>query len=205
MTLAFKFYLAGWMLACLLATGLALRHRRAVALFDARYWRFLLKPWKLITFLVAAVGQVLMAPYTCDPTWDHWDAAFMSLLTFATAPWSVGVLFRVARRRAPLLLGYIAVCAWMFSASWSYDLYMVHRNGYYPPTWLSNIYLSSLLYASAGLMWNLDWIQWRGVHLAFTEPGWPAPNPDPVFRKIAWLALPFMLLAAMMLLPFLWL
>ena len=205
MSLFFKFYLVAWILVCLAATVVFLRHWRSMSICRVSYWRFLLKPWKLITFGVAALGQMVMAPYTCDPTWDWVDAGFMSVMTFATAPWAVGVFYGVIRGRAPLFVGFVAGAMWMFSASWSYDLYILLRNGSYPATWSSNIVLSSMLYCSAGLLWNLDWLRHRGVHLAFTEPGWPEPNPAPVFRRIAWLTIPFMLLAAAMLLPFLWL
>jgi hypothetical protein len=76
----------------------------------------------------------------------------MSALTFATAPWSVGVLYLAARGQAPRWKAFVAVCCWLFSASWSYDLYLVLRDGYYPLAWWSNLVLSSCLYASAGLL-----------------------------------------------------
>ena len=45
--------------------------------------------------------------------------------------------------------------------------------GYYPPTWVPNIVLSSILYFCAGMMWNLQRIEGRGVVFGFMEPGWP--------------------------------
>ena len=91
----------------------------------------------------------------------------------------------------------------MFSASWSYDGYLVLRDGTYPFTWLPNIFASSVLYLSAGLFWNLQWREGRGVHFGFTEPDWPAPLATPAFNRILWYALPFMILVAAMILPFL--
>ncbi len=38
-----------------------------------------------MTFVLAAAGITTIAPYTSDPTWDYVDAAFMSVLAFATA------------------------------------------------------------------------------------------------------------------------
>jgi len=50
-------------------------------------------------FLIALSAIVILAPYTGDPTWDYFDAAFMSILTYITAPWSVGTLFRFLKKQ----------------------------------------------------------------------------------------------------------
>lgn len=144
-----------------------------------------------------------MAPYTGDPTWDYVDAAFMSILTFLTAPWAVGTLYLALRRQAKPVHVYIAVCVWMFSASWAYDVYILLKHGYYPPTWVPNIVLSSILYFVAGLMWNLQKKEGRGVVFGFMEPGWPNPEYDLGFRQIFWFALPIMILVTAMIVPFL--
>ena len=120
-----------------------------------------------------------------------------------SAPWAVGILYRAMRRQAEWGVAYIAACLWLFSASWSYDLYIVMRDGIYPPTWESNLYLSSVLYLLAGLFWNLDWTPERRLHLAFMQDGWPVANPNPVFTKLLWLALPLMLFVAILILAFL--
>ena len=127
----------------------------------------------------------------------------MSILTFATAPWAVGTLYLAIHRKATLVQIYVAICIWMFSASWSYDLYLVLRDGLYPITWLPNIFASSVLYVSAGLLWNLEWKEGRGVIFGFMEPDWPNPAHDLGFRKVFWFALPFMILVTLMIAPFL--
>jgi hypothetical protein len=91
----------------------------------------------------------------------------------------------------------------MFSVSWSYDLYILLRDGYYPPTWPPNIVLSSILYLAAGLLWNLQWHEGRGVVFGFMADRWPDPARDCEFRRVVWLALPFMVLATLMIAPFL--
>ena len=121
----------------------------------------------------------------------------MSVLTFVTAPWAVGTLYR----RKHL---YVALCAWLFSASWCYDLYLVLRDGRYPDTWLANMAASSILYLLAGLLWNFEWRAGRGVTFGFLEESWPDPAHAGNFGKIVWLALPVMALAAGLILPFLW-
>ena len=197
-------YLGVWIGACLVAGHLLWKLRQTLSLFSRDYRRYLAVPWKLITFAAAVSGIVMIAPYTGDPTWDHTDAAFMAVLTFTTAPWSVATLqywLRGSRQHAP---AYIAAILWMFSASWSYDGYLLLRDGSYPTTWLPNIPASSVLYCSAGLMWNLEWQPGRGVIFGFMRADWPtAPGSGGHWLVLAH-SLPFMALAAGAVLYFVW-
>ncbi len=168
------------------------------------YWRFLFVPWKVVTFLIATAGLITIEPYTGDQTWDYVDALFMAFVTFFTAPWAIGAIYRVIKGELSLKHVTVAFCVWMFSASWSYDLYLLIRDGYYPPTWLSNILSSSVLYLSAGLFWNLDWKKKRGSVFAFMEKDWPVPSPDFALSRIIWPAMPFMILVTCMIPYFLW-
>lgn len=202
MTLFFDVYLSLWILACLFSIFLFLKEKASYVLGKAEYFRFLFKPWKLATFVLATTGLTVIAPYTGDPTWDYFDALFMAVLTFLTAPWAVGTLYQVIRRRLPMRQAFVACCAWMFSASWSYDLYLVLRDGHYPLTWYANIFASSVLYLSAGLLWSLEWRKDRGVIFGFMEEDWPGPSTDRDFMKILWFALPFMVLVALIVLSF---
>jgi hypothetical protein len=127
----------------------------------------------------------------------------MSLCTFLTAPWALGTLFRLASGKAARADGYVAAVAWLFSASWSYDLWLLLRDGRYPDSWLSNLGASSVLYVAAGLMWSLDWREGRGVNFAFRREGWPDGNGGH-FGRVAWIAAPFMVLAAAAIGWFLW-
>ena len=179
------------------------RERKKLVLFQPEYRRFLRSSWKLVTFSIAALAMTIIAPYTGDPTWDYVDASFMSILTFLTAPWAVGTLFLALRRQVPATQIYIAVCVWMFSVSWAYDVYILLKLGYYPPTWLPNIVLSSILYFAAGLLWNLQRKDGHGVVFGFMEPGWPDARYELGFRRIVWFALPIMILVTMMIAPFL--
>jgi len=203
MTPFFTAYVTGWSIACVAAGFLLFRERRTLVLFKSEYWRSLLTGWKLVTFAIAAVAMTTIAPYTGDPTWDYIDASFMSIFTFLTAPWALGTLYLAFRRQAALTHVYVMVCVWMFSVSWSYDLYILLRDGYYPATWLPNIVLSSVLYVAAGLLWNLAWKPGRGVVFGFMEPGWPDTGCEPGFHRIVWFALPFMILVTLIIAPFL--
>ena len=202
LTLFFKIYIACYVSASALACAVLYRKRQSLVLFSRRYREFLSTPWKLVTFLIAAGGMIVIAPYTGDPTWDYVDAGFMSLLTYLTAPYAVGTLYRFLRRKAGIAEAYLSACLWMISTSWSYDLYILLKNGYYPPTWWSNIILSSILYFAAGMMWNLQFRPDRGAVFGFRQENWPNPEYDMGFAKIGWFALPLMVLVSAMILPF---
>lgn len=192
----FHWYIGAWSAACLVAAAMVLSKPGAYSFASPAYLRFIGVPWKLATFAIAGIGMTVVAPYTVDPTWDYYDAAFMSVLTFLTAPWATGTLYLALRGRGGIGQAYVAACLWMFSASWSYDLYILLRDGEYPNTWLPNIPASSVLYVSAGLLWNLDWRKERGATFSFQEPGWPGVAPAAEFGRVVWIALPFMAIAA---------
>lgn len=189
-------YIIVWGVACILALILFLKEKNYYTILCKNYRRFLFVPWKVYTFLIAGAGMVVIAPFTGDPTWDYVDAGFMSLFTFFSAPWAVGTLYKVFTGKLPMRHGFIAFCAWMFSASWSYDFYLLIRDGHYPITWMPNIFASSMLYISAGLLWSLDWQKDKGIILSFRDENWPAPSTGKVFAKIFWIALPFIVIAS---------
>lgn len=199
-----KLYLLGAALACLVAVWLVAGEKRRYALLRREYWRFLAAPWKLASFGVALLFFVVAAPYTGDPTWDRVDAAFMSVLAFATAPWSIGVVYRALRRQLPARQLYVALCLWLFSASFSYDAYIWATMGFHPPSWFGNLVASSVLYVSAGLMWNLVFVPGRGVVFGFMLHDWPRPVPSGATSRVLAFALVFVLLVGAMMLPFFW-
>jgi len=199
----FHWYVGAWGAASAVALLMVLANPKAYSFTEPAYFRFIGVSWKLVTFAIAGIGITVVAPHTGDPTWDYYDAAFMAALTFLTAPWSVGTLYLVFRGKAGLRQAYVAACLWMFAASWSYDFYILMRDGEYPNTWLPNIPASSVLYCSAGLLWNLDWQAGRGVTFSFQADNWPRVQPTAGFGRIFWIALPFMTIAAAAILYFL--
>lgn len=203
MSINYSVYIIGWGSACLLAILLMIRRRNSLELFQPAYWVGLSQGWKLITFLIAAVVLIIIAPYTVDPTWDYVDAGFMSILTYTTAPWVIATLYHALRKNRPLVHAYIAICIWMFSVSWSYDVYILFRDGRYPPTWLPNIFLSSIMYMAGGLFWSLEYIEGRGVIFGFMDKRWPLLSKPGKFTHIIWYTLPFIILVSAMVLPFL--
>ncbi len=183
-------YTAFWIVACVAAAGLVASGTVQTELTSGRYWAFQARPWKLSFFALAWAALVFLAPFTGDPTWDAVDGTFMAVLTWATAPWAVGTLYKALfAKERPAAAAFVAACAWLFSASWSYDAYLWWRDGHYPGTWLTNLFASSGLYLGAGLLWNLTWRPEQGVIFAFKEPAWPNPDLEPDFGRVARFAL----------------
>jgi hypothetical protein len=187
----FLYYIAAWGSACLVALGMFLRNPGTFAIGRRVYWHFLGEPWKLATFAAGAALITFSAPYTGDHTWDYIDGLFMSVFCFTTSPWVAGTLYFAARRRTTWTEACVAVCAWLFSASWSYDIYLVWRDGEYPDTWFANLFASSVIYLAAGLFWNLEWQRGRGVIFSFMREGWPSRPAESHFFRVLGYAMIF--------------
>lgn len=153
------------------------RDRSGCAFLRHAYWQWLLRPWKLATFGVATAALIVLGSYSHDPRWDSVTASIIAVLTFLTAPYAVGTLYR-------RLLGIggtwdhaaLSVCLWFLSTSWFSDLYLLWRDGHYPVTWYGDLLASSVLYCCAGLFWSLDWRTGKRTTFAFTSPHWPSPE-----------------------------
>lgn len=199
-----RLYLISWLCVSGLALVLFLRQPSACAIGRRAYWHFLFEPWKAVSFVVATLLIVLVAPYTGDPTWDYVDGLFMSLFCYATAPWSVALPYRALQKQVRAREALIAAVVWLFSVSWSYDGYLLWRDGHYPVTWRPNLFASSVIYIGAGLFWNLEWQPGRGVIFSFMRPDWPSrPQVFAPWRLLA-LAMVLALPALMAVLMFFW-
>lgn len=174
-----------WVSATLVSLLLLYKNRSTWSLTSQAYWRFLSEPWKFVTFLCALLAITLAAPYSGDYTWDTTDSIVISILTYALAPWSVAVLFRNLREKIFGQEMFAAFC-FFFIPCWAYDLYVLLRDGFYPPTWSSNLVLSGGITFCAGLFWNLYWNEKTGLTFAFLLKEWPPGEKTP-FCKVFWL------------------
>lgn len=179
----------------LLILFLVLWRNKSQLLKDYRnYFKFLLEIKRFLSFLLATLILILCGLFANDPTWDIPISTIMAVLTYFTAPWTIGVIYKSIKREKKLYELYSAICFWLFSASWSYDLWDYLKTGSYPTSWTSNLALSSVLYFSAGFFWSLSWNHQRGVCFIFTDPSWPDRKSEFHLKKIALWALPFILL-----------
>ncbi len=167
---------------CVAAVLIALRPQD-FELFTHRYWRFLSRPWKLVTFAIATVVITAAAPYSGDPTWDRVDSVLISVAVFITAPWAVGAVYRAATVHKSGLRFFVAATVF-FLPCWTYDAYILFRDGVYPPTWLSNLGLSGPICLLAGMFWNLDRHASESSMFTFRWAEWP-PEQSGGFRSVA--------------------
>ena len=184
-------YILFWCLCLFAAVGLLIKKAQFKDNL-VQYVRFLSDPWKAATFVVATASITLVAPYSGDPTWDYFDGAAISILTFATAPWAVGAIFRSFQAKANRSNIFIALCLMFFSCSWFYDTYLFIRDGLYPTTWLPNLIISPTFYLAGGLFWNLEHHPERGMIFSFQRGSWYHEIFDTSFRKLIWVAIPLM-------------
>ncbi|MEO7161838.1 MAG: hypothetical protein ABI041_02855 [Bdellovibrionia bacterium] len=122
-------YLVAWALfCCICILILGFEFKTMIQIYKV-YFCFLFVPWKLVSFLISSVILIGVVPIMHDRSWDYIDASFMSVLTFLTSPWSIGVIFRSFKHNTPRNHVVLAVCIMCFSASWSYDLYNYIKDG----------------------------------------------------------------------------
>lgn len=103
-------YMICWGIACLIAVGLIINNFKRLDIASRGYWQCLFQPWKIITFLIAMTGLILIAPYSGDVTWDYIDASFMAILTYITALWTVAVLSKTLQRKRAFWQLYVVIC-----------------------------------------------------------------------------------------------
>jgi len=173
-----------WVSALLISLLFLFKNRNTWLLTSRTYWQFLFEPWKLVTFLCALLMITIAAPYSGDHTWDVTDSIFISILTYTLAPWSVAVLFKNLKEKLFGQEVFVALC-FFWVPCWAYDLYILLRDGFYPPTWSSNLVLSGGITFCAGLFWNLYWSEKTGLTFAFMLKKWPPGEKTP-FRRVFW-------------------
>lgn len=201
-------YIALWMSCCLTAFLILLWDRKRLLPEWREYFRFLNVSWKLWLFAPAFLFVTLAGRFTNDETWDVVTGSGMAILTFLTAPWAIGLFYQVFMGRRPLRYFIVALASLLFSSSWFYDGYLLWRNGVYTSRWLGNLMLSPFIYVAAGLLWNLeakeggDFREGPGFQFSFERKDWPKRPVDPRFGPIMFVSIPFILIAAFVLVEF---
>jgi len=197
-----RWYVAGWIVFCLVAVGILVRDRVQVRGELLRYWVFLTMPWKLAIFLPAFIFVTFAGRFTDDETWDVITGGGMAVLTFLTAPWCLGMVYQVQAGWSPPRYLLVAAGLLLFSSSWYYDGYLLLRDGSYTTRWWSNLMLSPIIYVAAGLLWNLEARGRFGVRLGFVRGDWPDRPSDRRFLPVVLASIPLILIAAFVLVAF---
>jgi hypothetical protein len=175
-------YLVTWISLVVVAFGLVASSRDGYGLKQSRYWRFLFEPWKVVTFLLGMMLITFAAPYSGDPTWDTADSVLTSTEVYLLAPWCIGTLYRELAKGARFAPTFAAAVLF-FLPCWTYDGYILWRDGNYPATWTSNLVLSGGITLLAGLFWNLGWRASETSIFTFRWPDWPPITRSP-FQKV---------------------
>jgi hypothetical protein len=198
----FQEYMAVWISICTGAAILVVRERRTLFPEFRRYFAFLLIPWKLCLFVIAFIFVTFAGRYTNDETWDWVTGSGMSILTFLTAPLSVGLIYQVLMGRRPPRYLVIAFAMLLFSSSWFYDSYLLIRDGAYTRRWAGNLMLSPFIYLAAGILWNLeakegsDFSDGDRIRLSFVRMDWPSRPTNTSFEPLIVISIPLIMIAA---------
>jgi hypothetical protein len=189
-------YILLWLSYCLLAGAIMVRDRMALRRRWRDYLRFLSVPWKLAIFAPAFLFVSFAGRFTDDETWDFVTGSGMSILTFLTAPWAIGLCCQVLAGMRPRRYLIVASALCLFSTSWFYDSYLLWRDGAYTQRWLGNLIASPVIYVAAGLLWNLEAEAGGRYTLSFKRRDWPNPPVDVSFRPLILISVPLILVAA---------
>ena len=101
MTPALWAYVACWATFVLVAVAILVHDRRRLLPEWRTYLRFLVLPWKVALFVPALLFVTFAGRYTDDETWDVVTGSGMSILTYLTAAWAIGLLWQVRRGWRP--------------------------------------------------------------------------------------------------------
>jgi hypothetical protein len=195
-------YTVCWVCFCLVAVGILLADRKRLGPELRQYVRFLCVPWKLFIFIPALLFVTFAGHFTDDETWDIVSGGMMSILTYATAPYSVGLAYQVLRGKRPPQYLIVAIALCLFSSSWCYDAYLYLRDGHYTARWLGNLMLSPIMYTAGGLLWNLEPKNGLFASFSFLRPNWPEPAADNSFRALLPIAMTLIALVGSMLISY---
>ena len=197
-----KVYTTCWVTFCLFAVAIMINDRKQLRTEWQQYFQFLCAPWKLAIFIPAFIFVTFAGRFTDDETWDIATGGVMSLLTFITAPWTLGLVYQVLKgKKSPRYL-VVAVALCLFSTSWFYDTYLLLRDGHYSTRWLGNLMLSPIIYICGGLLWNLEAKNRFFAGFSFLREDWPLPPQDKSILPLLPIALPLVAVAGSMLISY---
>ncbi|MBY0573172.1 MAG: hypothetical protein K2P84_05790 [Undibacterium sp.] len=201
-------YMACWIAFCLIALLILWGER--IRLIDEwlAYFKFLCIPWKLWIFLPAFTFVSFAGSHTNDETWDVVTGSGMSLLTFLSAPWAVGLIYQVIIGKRHWRYLVVAIALLLFSSSWFYDAYLLWRDKAYTVRWSGNLMLSTIVYLAAGLLWNLEtnirkhYCDRQYFYFSFVRTDWPSRPINTQFWPLLPAMIPLIMIAVFVLVAF---
>ncbi|MDA3886560.1 MAG: hypothetical protein PF638_13280 [Candidatus Delongbacteria bacterium] len=176
-------YFITWVILLIISVIIILKNKNEYEFLKNNYWQFLFEKWKFITFFIAVFFISAAAPFSNDHTWDLYDSILISVVTYALAPWSVGVIYLSFKRKLFDSKLFVALTTLLLPC-WAYDAYIYFRDGIYPITWATNVIISTGIVITAGLFWNLSWTKENGTEFAFRLENWPYKINSPIKKML---------------------
>jgi len=112
---------------------------------------------RFVIYIIGTLVLVLPVEQLNYHSWDYPIAVFQPIICYLTAPWAVTVFVKIEKGKATLSEAYVSLCMMMFAGSWSVEVYLLFRDGYYMPDWLINIPIGIFCFSVIGLIWNIPW------------------------------------------------
>lgn len=158
----FKLYILAYSLLMLISIFLIFKNRLKYNLFTKQYWLFIFTPSRVLIYIIGSLALIIPVPLLKLHSWDYPIAVFQPLFSYLTAPWAVGVFYRAIKGQNKIDEIFIAICMMLFAGSWSVELYLVFRDGFYMPDWLVNIPIGIFCYILVGILWNIEYKNGKG-------------------------------------------
>ena len=153
----FKLYIATYSVLILIAIVLVIKNRRSFNFLTKEYFQFIFTRPRFIIYVLGSLALILPVEQLKLHSWDYPIAVFQPILTYLTAPWAISALNKIVKGKAKISEVYVALCMMLFAGSWSVEIYLLFRDGYYMPDWLINIPIGICCYSIAGIIWNIPW------------------------------------------------
>ena len=152
-----RVYLATYLIICLACLFLVIKNRQKYNLFTKEYFRFIFTKERFLIYVLGTVILIIPIPFLKIHSWDYTIAIFQPILAYLTAPWAVEIFCKIEKGLAKVSESFVAICMMLFTGSWSVEIYLLYRDGYYMPDWLINIPIGIVCYTLIGLIWRIKW------------------------------------------------
>jgi hypothetical protein len=155
--IGFQLYIVAYLILMLFAIILITKNRKRYGFLTKEYFQFIFARPRIIIYILGTLALVLPVKSLNYHSWDYPIAIFQPITAYLTAPWAVSIFNKMATGKAKLSEAYVALCMMLFTGSWSVEIYLLIRDGYYMPDWLINIPIGICCYAFVGILWNIPW------------------------------------------------
>lgn len=155
--ISLQLYLVCYFALSLVCICLLVWRRNSYNFLTLSYFKFLFTKQRLLIYILGTLALVIPVPIIDYHSWDYPIAICQPILAFLMAPWAVEVFCKFEKKKAKYHETFCAFCMMMFTGSWSVELYLLWRDGFYMPDWLINIPIGIACFLIIGTLLNIDW------------------------------------------------